>query len=46
MIVEMTVWTDYLGGVQNAEADWPDRKWNVQQLRELLIVGTMVLRRD
>ena len=32
VIVDTTVWIDYLGGVQNAEADWLDREVNRQRL--------------
>jgi predicted nucleic acid-binding protein len=32
VIVDTTVWIDYLGGVRNAEADWLDRELDRQRL--------------
>jgi predicted nucleic acid-binding protein len=32
VIVDTTVWIDYLGGVKNAETDWLDREANRQRL--------------
>jgi hypothetical protein len=31
VIVDATVWIDYLGGVQNAETDWLDREMPLQR---------------
>ena len=32
VIVDTTVWIDYLGGVENAETDWLDREADRQRL--------------
>lgn len=32
VIVDTTVWIDYLGGVKNADTDWVDREVNRQRL--------------
>jgi predicted nucleic acid-binding protein len=32
VIIDTTVWIDYLGGVRNAEADWLDREADQQRM--------------